>query len=231
MSKTILISGASRGIGLAIARLFWNKGWNVALCARNVEGLKKEFITQERKSAFIQSLDVKDKKSITLFAEEAIKQFAAVDVLVNNAGQFLPGKVHDEPDGTLEHLIETNLYSAYYLSRALVTHMKERKTGSIYNICSVASLFAYPNGGSYSISKFAMLGLSKALREELKSSNIKVTALLPGATLTDSWAGAPYPESRFMKAEDIAQIIWDIEHLSPNTVVEEVLLRPVLGDI
>jgi short-subunit dehydrogenase len=109
--------------------------------------------------------------------------------------------------------------------------MKAKKSGSVFNICSVAGLFAYPNGGSYSISKFAMLGFSKALREEMKEYNVKVTTLLPGATLTDSWANAPFPDSRFMKAQDIAQLIWDVEHLSANTVVEEILLRPVLGDI
>jgi short-subunit dehydrogenase len=75
------------------------------------------------------------------------------------------------------------------------------------------------------------MGLSKALREELKQFNIRVTSLVPGATYTDSWAGSGFPENRFMKAEDIAKLVWDIYHLSENTVVEEVLLRPMLGDI
>lgn len=231
MNKTILISGASRGIGLSIAQHFWSRNWNVALCARSVENLQKKFISNSNQQAFIQSVDVKNKLALQAFAQAALKHFGKVDVLVNNAGQFIPGKVHEEPDGTLENLIETNLYSAYYLSKAIVANMKDRKSGSVFNICSVASLSAYPNGGSYSISKFAMLGFSKALREEMKEYNVKVTTLLPGATLTDSWSNAPYPESRFMKAEDIAQIIWDVVHLSANTVVEEILLRPVLGDI
>jgi short-subunit dehydrogenase len=96
-------------------------------------------------------------------------------------------------------------------------------------MCSVASLAAYPNGGSYSISKFALHGFSKAIREELKSAGVKVTSLLPGATLTDSWAGVELPESRFMKTEDIADIIWDVSHLSIHTVVEEIVIQ--LGDI
>jgi NADP-dependent 3-hydroxy acid dehydrogenase YdfG len=231
MNRTILISGASKGIGLSIAQLFWSKKWNVALCARNVELLQKEFIRNDEQQAFIQSVDVKNKAALQSFAQSAIKHFGGIDVLVNNAGQFIPGKVHEEADGTLENLIETNLYSAYYLSKTIVANMKAKKSGSVFNICSVAGLFAYPNGGSYSISKFAMLGFSKALREEMKEYNVKVTTLLPGATLTDSWANAPFPDSRFMKAQDIAQLIWDVEHLSANTVVEEILLRPVLGDI
>jgi hypothetical protein len=98
-------------------------------------------------------------------------------------------------------------------------------------MCSIASLHAYANGGSYSISKFALLGFSKALREELKPHNVKVTSLMPGATLTDSWAGVDLPESRFMRADDIAQLIFDVYNLSDSTVIEEVVLRPVLGDI
>lgn len=231
MNKTILITGASKGIGLAIATFFWERKWNVALCSRHVESLQQTFVSTNTQTAFIQSVDVKSKVAIQAFGKAALAQFGSVDVLVNNAGQFIPGKVHDEEDGTLEHLIETNLYSAYYLSQVIVERMKAKQHGSVFNICSVASIMAYPNGGSYSISKFAMLGFSKALREELKEHQVKVTALLPGATLTNSWAGAPFPESRFMKPSDVAQIIWDIEHLSPNTVVEEILLRPVLGDI
>lgn len=231
MNKTILITGASKGIGLAIAQLFWSKNWNVALCSRNIDTLKSEFISTQKQIAFIQSVDVRNKIALQQFAQNALQQFGSIDVLVNNAGQFIPGMVHEEEDGTLETLIETNLYSAYYLSKIIVGAMKQKKQGSIYNICSVASIKAYPNGGSYSISKFAMLGFSKALREELKDHNIKITALLPGATLTDSWSGTDLPESRFMKTSDIAQTIWNIEQLSPNTVVEEVLLRPVLGDI
>lgn len=231
MNKTILVTGASKGIGLAIAQLFWSKNWNVALCSRNTETLKSEFISTQKQIAFIQIVDVRNKIALQQFAQNVLQQFGSIDVLVNNAGQFIPGMVHEEEDGTLETLIETNLYSAYYLSKIIVGAMKQKKQGSIYNICSVASIKAYPNGGSYSISKFAMLGFSKALREEMKDYNIKVTALLPGATLTDSWSGTDLPESRFMKTSDIAQTIWDIEQLSPNTVVEEILLRPVLGDI
>ena len=150
---------------------------------------------------------------------------------MNNAGVFFPGQVINEEDGILEKLIETNLYSAYNMSRMLLPKMIEKKAGHIFNLCSVASLGAYSNGGSYSISKFALLGLSKALREELKEHSIKVTSLIPGATYTDSWSQSGLPESRFMKSEDIAKLVWDIYHLSECTVVEEILLRPILGDI
>jgi NADP-dependent 3-hydroxy acid dehydrogenase YdfG len=172
-----------------------------------------------------------DKAQVQAFAGHISEHWHKVEILVNNAGTFIPGQIINEPDGILEKLIDTNLYSAYHMTRALLPGMIKLKHGHIFNMCSIASLNAYANGGSYSISKFALLGFSKSLREELKPHNIKVTSLMPGATLTDSWAGVDLPESRFMQAEDIAKLISDIYHLSANTVIEEVVLRPVLGDI
>jgi short-subunit dehydrogenase len=128
-------------------------------------------------------------------------------------------------------MIETNLYSVYDLCRGLIPDMIVCRRGHIFNLCSIASIVAYPNGGSYSVSKFALYGLTKALREELKPYSIKVTALLPGATLTASWDGVNLPESRFIKASDIAQTIWSAYKLSDNAVIEEILIRPQLGDI
>lgn len=230
-NKTIVITGASKGIGLAIAEKFYAEGWNLALCARNVELLKNHFAETSNQKVLVLSCDVSDKTQVKAFADEVLNTFKTIDVLVNNAGKFIPGAAHEEAEGTLEMLIETNLYSAYHLSRKLIPQMKSQGNGSIFNICSIASTHAYPNGGSYSISKFAMLGLSKALREELKPHNIKVTALLPGATLTDSWSGSNLPESRFIKSSDIADLVFSIYNLSANTVIEDVVLRPVLGDI
>jgi short-subunit dehydrogenase len=109
--------------------------------------------------------------------------------------------------------------------------MMARKRGHIFNICSIASLNAYPNGGSYSISKFALLGFSKNLREELKPHGIKVTAVCPGATMTDSWAGSNIDPKRIMEAEDVAKIIFTASQLSPMADVEDIIMRPQLGDL
>lgn len=233
MNKKIVITGATKGIGRAIAEKFASKGWDLALCARSKEDLTvlHSQLANSNSQLITQKCDVSNREDVKVFAEKILNKFGAVDIIVNNAGIFLPGQVINEADGTLEKLIETNLYSAYHLSRMLLPNMLEKKSGHIFNLCSVASIGAYPNGGSYSISKFALLGLSKALREELKPYHIKVTALIAGATYTDSWSQSNLPESRFMKAEDIAQAVWDVYHLSENTVVEEILLRPMLGDI
>ncbi len=233
MNKKIVITGATKGIGKAIAEKFVANGFDLAFCARNkleVEQLAMQFRKAGRE-IIAMPCDVSDKKELKSFASQINERFAQVDVLVNNAGIFTPGQAYNEADGALEKLIETNLYSAYNLSRFLIPGMIEQKGGHIFNMCSVASIGAYPNGGSYSISKFALLGLSKALREELMNFNIRVTSLIPGAIYTDSWKGAGLPESRFMKTEDIADLVWSVYNLSPNTVVEDVVLRPVLGDI
>ena len=107
----------------------------------------------------------------------------------------------------------------------------EAKSGHVFNICSIASLQAYEAGGSYSISKFAMLGLSKQLRHELKNFGVRVTAVMPGATLTDSWAGVDLPADRFIQAEDVAKTIQAVYELSSSADVEEIVIRPQLGDI
>jgi short-subunit dehydrogenase len=124
-----------------------------------------------------------------------------------------------------------NLYSAYHLTRALLSCLRPYRRGHIFNMCSIASLIAYPNGGSYTISKFALLGFSKALREELKPEGIKVTSVMPGAAWSDSWRGANFPVERLMQADDIAKMIWAAYQLSDSAVVEDLVIRPQLGDL
>src|SRR5687767_6041283 len=171
------------------------------------------------------------KNQVASFTDFVLKLDRPVDVLVNNAGYFIPGEITTEPEGTLESMINANLYSAYYTIRGLISSMKKMKAGHVFNICSIASIKAYANGGSYAISKFAMLGFSKCLREELKTDNIRVTAVMPGATRTRSWEGVDLPDERFMKIEDIAETIFSAYSLSGRSVVEEIIIRPQLGDI
>ena len=233
--KNIVVTGSSKGIGRAIVLKFAAEGFAIAACARNESDLKKLEVEVVKiapgLSHVFMQCDMSDMEQVKSFAAKVNATWGTVEKLDNNAGVFIPGQVINEAEGILEKLIDTNLFSAYNMTRQIVPGMIKAKSGHIFNVCSVASLHAYANGGSYSISKFAMLGLSKALREELKPHGVKVTSLMPGATLTDSWAGVDLPESRFMKADDIAKLIFDIYNLSETTVIEEVVLRPVLGDI
>lgn len=230
-----IVTGASRGIGKAIAYRFAKEGFNLALCARNqatLDALKSELEeTFPTISVHVFSCDVSIKDEIENFARFAVQSLGSIDVLVNNAGTFLPGNVHDEASGQLETLINTNLYSAYYLSRAIVPTMIERRSGMIFNMCSIASIQAYANGGSYGISKHALLGMSRSLRDELKEFGIRVTSILPGAVLTDSWSGVDLPESRFIRPEDIADTVYSAYALSSSATIEELVIRPTPGDI
>ena len=233
----IVITGASRGLGAAIAEKFAadGQGHTFFLCSRNEEtlqsfaiGLESHFL-KNKVHSFPADLSLREG------VEDLVKWLqsfeVSIDILVNNAGQFIPGNVHDEPLGALEKMIEANLYSAYHLTRGLLSKMMQARKGHIFNMCSIASLKAYENGGAYSISKFALAGFSKNLREEMKPYNIKVTTVYPGATYTDSWSSSGVSPERIMASMDIAEMIYAAAHLSPQAVVEDIVLRPQLGDL
>jgi short-subunit dehydrogenase len=234
MRKLIVVTGGTKGIGRAILEKFAAAGFDIATCARSradLTQLKKDFESKFKIHVFEFVADLSDKTQVKKFTDFINKLNKPVDVLVNNAGYFVPGQIMDEPDGTLEGMIAGNVYSAYYTTRGLVANMKASKAGHVFNMCSIASMVAYPNGGSYAISKFALLGFSKVLREELKEFGIRVTAVLPGATKTASWEGTNLPDSRFIKPEDVAEAVFSAHSLSTRSVVEEILIRPQLGDI
>ena len=230
-----IITGTSRGIGKATARIFALHGYDLYLCSRSeenlyqsIEELKKDF---PNISVDVKAFDLGKKQQAQLFGEWVNTNADTIDVLVNNAGNFIQGDVSDEPDGALEEMIEVNLYSAYHLTRTVLSKMKAAKAGHIFTLCSIASLAAYSNGGSYSISKFALLGFTKNLRRELQPHGIKVTAIIPGAVYTDSWKNSSVSEQRLMEADDIAKLIYSATLLSPQAVVEEIIIRPQSGDL
>jgi short-subunit dehydrogenase len=234
MNKLIVVTGGTKGIGRAIAEKFASQNFDVVVSARNqpeLDLLKNDLVKKFGVSVFVQSVDMSKKDAVAKFSAFILSLNRTIDVLINNAGYFIPGEISEEKDGTLESMIESNLYSAYNMTRGVVRKMKETRTGHIFNMCSIASIEAYPNGGSYAISKFALLGFSKCLREELKSHAIRVTAVMPGATRTASWEGTDLPDERFMSAEDVAESVFGAYSLSPRSVVEEILIRPQLGDI
>ena len=233
----IIITGASKGIGKAIAEKFASDKarHTIFLCSRNEKDL--EVLAKELQENFevgnvhYKASDLSNKEEATAFAGWALSLVDRVDVLVNNVGTFIQGNISDEPDGALEKMLAVNLYSAYHTTRALLPAMKKAKSGHIFTICSIASLHAYPNGGAYSISKFALYGFTKNLREELKPYGVKVTAVLPGAVYTDSWKGSGVAEERIMEPDDIAKVIYSAAHLSPQATIEEIVIRPQLGDL
>lgn len=224
MKPLILVTGGTKGIGRAIVDRFVAGGFEAVVCARSVGN-----VTGQGLLPFAADLSARPGVDALIRYVQSLNR--PVEVLVNNTGVFQPGQIHNEAEGTFEQLMNTNVGSAYHLTRGLVRDMMIRRQGHIFMMCSTASITPYTNGGSYCISKFALLGMSRVLREELKPHNVKVTAILPGATLTDSWADTDLPPDRFMKPEDVADSAWLAYSLSKSAVVEEILIRPQLGDI
>lgn len=230
----VVITGANKGIGKAIAIKFASCGYNLFLCARNLELLNETALEIQAKypsvKIKVKSVDLSEKSEVISFAEWCLHH-AIPDILVNNAGVYLPGNTIDELENNLELMMNTNLYSAYHLTRKLVPQMIRNGGGHIFNMCSIASLHAYDGGGGYSISKYALNGFSQNLRHELKSTRIKVTTVFPGAVLTDSWGNFDNSNGRIMESEDIAAMVYAASNLTQQAVVEEIVLRPQLGDL
>jgi short-subunit dehydrogenase len=232
-SINAVITGATQGIGRAVAEMLLAQGCNVAICARNGEDLTA--LQSEWQSRYPQATihvrvaDFSKPDEVAKFAIALRNELTSVDILVNNAGIFEPGDIATAPRGQLERTMQVNVYSAYHLTRTLLPQMQAG--GHIFNMCSVASLKAYPNGGSYSISKYALLGFSDNLREELKPRGIRVTAICPGATWSRSWSSSGVDEERIMEASDVAKMLWTAYSLSAKADVETIVMRPILGDL
>ena len=230
----VVITGASQGIGFAIAEIFANAGYTLCLCSKTKANIAAAGNSLAAKyphaTIHFTHADLSKKEQCTQFANWCLEK-GSPTILINNAGFFSPGNIQDEADNALEQQMAVNLYSAYHTTRALLPAMLKMGKGHIFNICSIASLNAYAQGGSYSISKFALLGFSKNLRLELKDKGIKVTAVCPGATYTNSWNGSGIDPMRIMESEDIAKMVFAAAHLSPQAVVEDIVMRPQLGDL
>ena len=238
-SPVILVTGASQGIGAAIAEVFARElcevgGCRLALVARNAENLQRtaeSCLRAGASQAEIFPCDVSDAASVEGASHEIQARFSEVDVLINNAGSFVPGPLLSSTVEQFDATVATNLRSAFLVSRAFAPAMVARGSGDIFIMGSVASLRGLPGCGAYVAAKHGVLGLARALREELRQSGVRVTAVLPGATFSPSWTGSGVPEERIMPAEDVARAIFDVYRLGPRTVVEEIILRPQLGDL
>ena len=230
-----IITGATKGMGRALAFHLAASNYNLAVCSRtekDLEELVAELSSVYPKLRFIGlSTDMEEPDDVKRFAEFVIENFEFVDVLINNAGLYIPAELMKEDTGCLERQMQVNVFAPHYLSKFFAGRMLIQKKGHIVNICSVASLEPVLHAGSYSISKMALLGLTKTLREELRPSGIKVTAVLPGSTLTDSWSGTNLPAEWFISVDDIARTIINCLQLSSGANIDEIVVRPVKGNV
>ncbi|MDB6169697.1 MAG: oxidoreductase [Verrucomicrobia bacterium] len=231
----ILITGASQGIGEAIAKAFARqvRGVRLALVARNKANLQRVARACAKLGAVAEIFrcDVTDEAAVAAMATAVLARFERVDVLVNNAGKFAGAPFTEMPVADFDRIVAANLRSVFLVSRAIVPGMVKRERGDVFNVSSIAGLVAYPGAGAYTAAKFAVSGLSKVMRVELKDKGVRVCCVYPGGTVSPSWAGTGIPDERLMPAEDVAQAFLDVYRLSRRTVVEEIVLRPQLGDL
>jgi len=205
----------------------------LSLVARDETNLDKvaEACREEGANADWHACDLTWDDQVEAVADTILENAGPPTILVNNAGKFRPSTVLDMDGALLRKQFEENVVSAHLVTQAFLPSMIEAHVGHIFFLGSVASLQAYPESAGYCAAKHGLLGFARAVRRETTPHGLRVTTVLPGATLTPSWAGVEIPEDRFMPAEDVAQAIVDCAALGPRTVVEELLLRPQTGDV
>lgn len=233
--KNAIITAATKGMGRAIAIAFAKENVNLAICARTENDLaafKAELaaINPDIK-VFTAAIDVSLKEQLLAFAAKAESELGAIDIIVNNAGTYIPTAILDDADDTLDVSLGINLKPAYLLYRYFGKKMVAAGSGHIFNICSVASVNPVVSAGSYSVTKFALLGLTKVMRLEMQQHGVKVTAIIPGSTLTNSWDGVQVDKDSMVLPEDIASAVINIYKMSPGANVDEIVIKPAGGQI
>lgn len=230
-----IVTGATRGMGRAIVMQLAANNYNIIFCARDEKQV--QVLLDELKAGYPHLRfyglvsDMGNSDDVKKFADFADRNSDFTDVLINNAGLYIPAGLMKEEAASLERQMQVNVFAPHYLSKFFACKMIAKGRGHIVNICSVASLEPVLSAGSYSISKMALLGLTRVLREELRSAGIKVTAVLPGSTLTDSWSGTSLPSEWFISTDDIARTIMNCLQMSSGANIDEIVIRPVKGNV
>jgi len=233
--KNALITASTKGMGRAIAIAFAKEGINLAVCSRHSEDLtafKDELSAiNPNIKIFTAVVDVSVKQQLQDFARAAEQHLGFISIIVNNAGVYEHSSILDDADDTLDKHVNTNLMPAYELYRYFGKTMIAAHEGHIFTICSVASLSPIAEAGTYSVTKFALLGLNKVMRSEMQQYGVKVTAIIPGSTLTDSWKGMEVDKDKMVLPEDISSAIVNIYKMSAGANVDEIVIKPAFGQI
>lgn len=231
----VLITGASQGIGAALAEVFAREvpGVRLALAARNTKNLAAVARACARRGATAEAFacDVGDEAAVAALHAGVTKRFGGVDVLINNAGAFAMAKFVDTTAAEFDRMIAVNLRSAFLVTRAFLPAMLQRKRGDVFFMSSIAGLGAYPNAAAYCAAKFGVTGLAQVVRAETKGTGVRVCCVHPGATWSPSWSASGVKPERIMPAEDVARAFLDVWRLGRRTVIEEIVLRPEQGDL
>jgi 3-oxoacyl-[acyl-carrier protein] reductase len=226
--QVALITGASRGIGLAIARRLGEMGARVSLCARSREKLE-EAVSSLRGSgieALALPADVTQEGQISSVVLNTQQKMGPIDILVNNAGIGIFGRFHEQTEADWDAVLGTNLKSAFLMSRAVAPEMIRRKTGHIINISSLAGKNTFANGAIYCASKWGLLGLSGCMAEDLRAHGVRVSAICPGSVNTEFSPHTGKDASKMLQPEDVAHAVATLVTQAPGSFISEVDIRP-----
>ena len=226
--KVAIITGASRGIGLAVAHRLGTLGAKLSLCARDAKRLKSaaDELRSVAAGVFTAAVDVTHGEQIVAFVQNTEKTLGPVEILVNNAGVGYFGPTHEASEANWDNVLDTNLKSVFLASKAVAPGMIGRRSGHIINIASLAGKNAFAGGGIYCASKWGLLGLTECMAEDLRAYGIRVSAICPGSVATDFSPHGKKDISKMLQAEDIAHVVEMIVTQAPQSFISEVLLRP-----
>ncbi len=229
-NASVIITGGSKGIGLSIAKVFAREtNRRLVLIARSHDDLeiaKQECIKEGAKGVEILATDLSKPDALKEMDFESLNP----GVLVNNAGSFLFKPLAETSIQEFEQQFKINTQSAFLTTNAVLPAFKKQERALIVNICSQASLKGYAHSGAYTMSKHALLGYSRSLRQELYDSNIAVSAINLGQTFSTSWDGVDVDPNRLIDPEDVGKLILSLSNLSPRSVAEEIILMPQGGE-
>ena len=227
--KIAVITGASKGIGYAIAENLLKNGVKVFICARDKFELKRAL---ERLSSLGsvdgEVCDVRSEAQVEMMLAECERVFGGVDILVNNAGIGIIGKTVEEMSAAeFEQTLQTNLFGVFYACHHTIPLMKKRGGGYIINISSLAGQNAHPKMAAYNASKFGLNGFTEALMQEVRADKIKVTAICPGSVNTYFGGDTPSEEQSWqIQPADIAQVVVDLLNMNERALPSKIEIRP-----
>jgi len=223
-----LVTGASRGIGLAIGRRLGLMGARVAICSRDSKALERasEGLQRAGVETLSMAADVTRPAEVAALVEHVSREFGPIDILVNNAGIGVFGAIHELREADWDNVLDTNLKGVFLVSRAVVPEMIRLRTGHIINISSLAGKNAIAGGGAYCASKWGLLGLTYCMAEDLRAHGIRVSAVCPGSVQTDFSPHAGKDPAKMLQPEDVAHAVATLVTQAPQSFISEVVLRP-----
>ena len=233
--RSALITGASSGIGKATALAFAKAGINLALVSRSGEKLEAVAVAarQAGVEAKVYPLDLADIDVVQAKIEAIAVDFGAINILVNNAGMGYTGTLSETPLCDWLAVMNLNLTSVFQCILGILPMMRDRQSGTIINIASIAAKQAFPQWGAYSVSKAGLIALSKTLAVEERANGIRVTAICPGAVNSELWdtetVKQNFDRSAMLTPEIVAQSILHTALLPEQAAIEELTLMPSAG--